>query len=133
MKTYRAFTLIELLVVMAIVGILAGLLLPTLARAKMVAKGVQNKNNLKQIASAFAMYVDDHGGLAVGIGESSGRYFFGKYKGPWARTRAAPRAWRPKTLPRARPRATTPRRVMRYTANTPVASRRASARTTEWV
>ena len=81
MKTYRAFTLIELLVVIAIVGILAGLLLPTLARAKMVAKGVQNKNNLKQIASAFAMYVDDHGGLAVGIGESSGRYFFGKHKG----------------------------------------------------
>ena len=81
MKTYRAFTLIELLVVIAITGILAGLLLPTLARAKMVAKGAQNKNNLKQIGSAFVMYADDHNGLAVGVGESSGRYFYGKYNG----------------------------------------------------
>ena len=80
-KTNKAFTLIELLVVIAIIGILAGLLLPTLARAKMVAKSAQNKNNLKQIAGAFSMYSDDHGGLAVGIGESSGRYFFGQYNG----------------------------------------------------
>ena len=82
MKTYRAFTLIELLVVIAIVGILAGLLLPTLARAKMMAKGVQNRGNMQQIGGAFTMYVGDHGGLAVGIGESSGRYFYGKYNGP---------------------------------------------------
>ena len=80
-KKNKAFTLIELLVVIAIIGILAGLLLPTLARAKMVAKSVQNKNNLKQIAGAFSMYSDDHNGLAVGIGESSGRYFFGQYNG----------------------------------------------------
>ena len=84
MKTYRAFTLIELLVVISVIGILAGLLLPTLARAKMVAKGAQNRNNLKQIAGAFAMYTDDHEGLAMGIGESSGRYFFGKYYGAGA-------------------------------------------------
>ena len=48
----------------------------------MVAKSVQNKNNLKQIAGAFSMYSDDHGGLAVGIGESSGRYFFGNTTEP---------------------------------------------------
>ena len=80
-STKNGFTLIELLVVIAIIGILAGLLLPTLARAKMVAKTAQNKNNLKQVGSAFTMYADDHGGLAVGIGESSGRHFFGKYNG----------------------------------------------------
>ena len=81
-KTYKAFTLIELLVVIAIIGILAGLLLPTLARAKIMAKSAQNRNNMQQIGGAFTMYVGDHDGLAVGVGESSGRYFFGQYNGP---------------------------------------------------
>ena len=56
----RAFTLIELLVVIAIIGILASLLLPVLARAKAMARTVQNKNNLKQIAMAFTMYESDN-------------------------------------------------------------------------
>ena len=77
----RAFTLIELLVVIAIVGILAGLLLPVLARAKAVTRTVQNKNNLKQIASAFTMYESDNNGLAVGVGDSTGKHFFGHYGG----------------------------------------------------
>ena len=78
----RAFTLIELLVVIAIIGILASLLLPVLARAKAVARTVQNKNNLKQIASAFTMYESDNNGLAVGVGDSTGKHFFGLYHGP---------------------------------------------------
>ncbi|HVL38945.1 MAG TPA: prepilin-type N-terminal cleavage/methylation domain-containing protein [Fimbriimonadaceae bacterium] len=62
-RTRRAFTLIELLVVIAIIAILAAILFPVFAQAKMAAKKAAHISNYKQTGTAAAIYMADYDDL----------------------------------------------------------------------
>jgi prepilin-type N-terminal cleavage/methylation domain-containing protein/prepilin-type processing-associated H-X9-DG protein len=63
------FTLIELLVVIGMIGMLASILLPALARAKAKGQGIFCLNNARQLGFAWVMYADEHNGrLAYNLG-----------------------------------------------------------------
>ena len=60
---YTGFTLIELLIVIAIVCLLVAILLPALSLARKVCQRTACQGNIKQVAYAWHMYLDDYDGL----------------------------------------------------------------------
>jgi prepilin-type N-terminal cleavage/methylation domain-containing protein len=76
----KAFTLIELLVVIAIIAILAAILFPVFAQAKLAAKKTASLSNAKQIGLACLMYDIDYDGVfPIGSGNS----WWGPTGGNW--------------------------------------------------
>jgi len=63
---HPGFTILELMVVIAIVGLLAGLLLPALQASRETARRAQCQNNLKQIGLASNQYNDLHQAIVPG-------------------------------------------------------------------
>jgi prepilin-type N-terminal cleavage/methylation domain-containing protein/prepilin-type processing-associated H-X9-DG protein len=63
----NSFTLVELLVVLAIMGVLAGLLLPALGRAKRRAQQAVCIQHFKQLTASWKMYADEHDGRLVPV------------------------------------------------------------------
>src|SRR6185437_1690345 len=82
-KTPGGFTLIELLVVIASIAILAAMLLPALAGAKVKAQRVQCMNQMRQCGLGFPMFAADHNSMMPPAGWAAGSTTSASYQISW--------------------------------------------------
>jgi prepilin-type N-terminal cleavage/methylation domain-containing protein/prepilin-type processing-associated H-X9-DG protein len=68
MRSHRAFTLVELLTVVAVIGVLAGLLVPVVGAVRNKARSAECLSNLRQVGAASQLYTHEHKGLLPSIG-----------------------------------------------------------------
>jgi prepilin-type N-terminal cleavage/methylation domain-containing protein/prepilin-type processing-associated H-X9-DG protein len=75
----KAFTLVELLVVIGIIAVLISILLPTLSKVRRQANTLQCASNMRQVATALIMYINDNKGKhpPAGIPPITGIYQYG--------------------------------------------------------
>lgn len=82
MRTQRAFTILELMISILIIAILLGLLLPLLIMARDQARTTLCAANLKQIGSAWLLYVGDHETFPQPVSQPDWRYGGVTFEGP---------------------------------------------------
>jgi len=82
-RSQRGFTLIELLVVIAIIAILAAILFPVFAQARAKARSISCLSNVKQVGTAFHMYVQDYDETCPSIWGGTGTCVAGATNCSW--------------------------------------------------
>ena len=64
-RLLTGFTLVELLVVITVIALLMGILAPALNKARGAARRIVCQSNLRQLALAWNVYLDDNEGASV--------------------------------------------------------------------